>query len=110
MIDLCCEKHEVGERNAGPIKKLNFKVQLGRERNYSPALGRRGCKKSQLAHFACNKTDRPKARIKEENRTILTLELCRSETEVRCRMQGMQEGDAGQGDAKPGEKSEQGFL
>ena len=49
-------------------------------------------------------------RIKEENRTILTLELCRSETEVRCRMQGMQEGDAGQVDAKSGEKSEQGFL
>ena len=49
-------------------------------------------------------------RIKEENRTILTLELCRSETEVRCRIEGMQEGDAGQVDAKSGEKSEQGFL
>ena len=83
-----------------PIKSSTAKTHqleiqrpnLAETENYPWALGlgRKGCKKSLLSYFACNKTGW-RARIKEENRTILTLELCRSETEVRCRMQGTQE-------------------
>ena len=45
--------------------------------NHAPALGRRGCKKSQLVYFACNKTGRPidlDQRRKQDNTHIGTLQ------------------------------------
>ena len=75
MIELCCEKHEVGERNSGPIKKLQSKVQLGRERKSPSSIRKERVQKVSLVYFACNKTGWPKdQRRKQDNTHIGTLQ------------------------------------
>ena len=77
MIELCCEKHEVGEQNSGPIKKLQSKVQLGSERKSRSSIRKERVQKVSLVYFACNKTGRPidlDQRRKQDNTHIGTLQ------------------------------------